>query len=239
MLRTLAYLSQDVQRRVLDASETLGHPIRRALERFGLELFHCPSAADSIPLPLVPPQEFDSAKETDVATDQFGAFALLELLKSTDGFEPTESAGAGNLREPLTALTAALRYAETWQCTDAPRGDPRQLDAVRAWAEIDPSMLAQLEWLLVARERGDAVRGSKSETRGRGASRNEGSRVLAHFCTTAGLPRRRIAIDPSALHFACSKICQSRDSRYPVVIRDEERQPSRKRRISLVRARRC
>jgi tetratricopeptide (TPR) repeat protein len=142
---------------VLDASESLGHPIRRALERFGLELFQCPSAADSIPLPLIPPQELEEHAETDVATDQFGAFALLELLKSADSFEPTESVGALGLRQPLAALTAAVRYAETWQCVDAPRGDPRQLDAARAWAEVDPSMLAQLEWLLVARERGDAV----------------------------------------------------------------------------------
>jgi cellulose synthase operon protein C len=155
ILRTLSLGQPEVRRRILTASETLGNEVRRALERFGFEWFesvHPTTIAVNAPrINDHPPASVDSLSEDG----QRAAFALLTLVRSNGKDYLDNSRLPERTRTALSALLAAIRYADIWFKESSPPDAAARLTDARTWAELDPSLLAQLEWLIVARKVGD------------------------------------------------------------------------------------
>lgn len=152
VLRTATTKTPELQRRIQSAADPLGSPVRRMLERWGMEfsLTACPPQLAT--LAMSP----DNGLGSDTPfSQQYGAFALLELLQDNRMRLVDERELPTELGSALAALHAGLKYAETW-LQDSPAADTEQrLVDARAWAQIDSSLLAQLEWFLVARQSGE------------------------------------------------------------------------------------
>ena len=128
------------------------------MERFGFELLYANEPAlATLRSPLTVSELNDTLAETTNAGQQ-GAIALLALLRSNERLSLDDRASCQpKTKTALHALFAAIRYADVWFKDDAPTDETARLTDARTWAEVDPSLLAQLEWLLVARSVGDGT----------------------------------------------------------------------------------
>lgn len=151
LLRTVATGNLPLQARVLEAARGLGSPILRGLQRLGLYLVATPEET----LALGPLPEFPLDAGNDSSDSLRLAAELGNLLWGKQHFQGQSQ--PANEVPPFSELRAALDYATRW----FPEGRDGDLDArleqARALAQEDLSLLAQIEWLLVARQRGDAL----------------------------------------------------------------------------------
>jgi cellulose synthase operon protein C len=136
ILRLASDRAPDLADRVLEASRGQGSPTRRALEKLGLSLARGDWQAN-IDVPETDPEQPVSGLST--------AVALLETISQTP---QNADARAG---APLAAANAALEYLARWgDGSFAASASPLdRLSDARDWANQDPSLVAQLEWLLV------------------------------------------------------------------------------------------
>ncbi|HMA93423.1 MAG TPA: tetratricopeptide repeat protein, partial [Polyangiaceae bacterium] len=143
-LRQLSDRSPRLADRVMEAASETGSPIRRALEHVGLSLARgewgvaVPAAED------FPREPAHDGLEL--------AAALMRSVAVPD--EPVSTA----IPDSLAAARAALAYLE------GPDGSPpERLERARAWAKLDSSAAAQLEWFLAAHQCG--AYGEEAEAR--------------------------------------------------------------------------
>jgi hypothetical protein len=132
-LRRLSDADPSLAHRIQDASQAHGAPLRRDLESFGFSVargdWQC-----------APPLPVDPTDPSALAT----ACRLLSAIVQTNAGE--------SLPAPLAAAAAALEYFELGQVEPSER-----LAAARSWATSDPSLAAQLEWLLACRAAREAA----------------------------------------------------------------------------------
>jgi cellulose synthase operon protein C len=146
VLRRVADCDSKLARRVYDASTECGSPTRRALEQVGLSIA-CGSWQDPPPLPDNDPLE--------PATDLDVAVLLAQTIAQTGRSVPEGAPSA------LGAAEAALAYFDRWRGSESEPGAPaspiERLSDARDWAKSDPSLVAQLEWLLACRNANETV----------------------------------------------------------------------------------
>lgn len=136
-LRSISDRDADLTDRVRLASQELGSPIRRALEGLGLSLLRGEWEARLDPTQL--DSETRPNAESDAMTRDEALRVAAQMSQAISGVDEL-----GATPPPaLLAAQAALTHFES----DASAAQDR-LQTARRWAEVDPSLVAQLEWYL-------------------------------------------------------------------------------------------
>ncbi|HEY5955998.1 MAG TPA: tetratricopeptide repeat protein, partial [Polyangiaceae bacterium] len=136
-LRRVSDADPSLAHRIQEASRPIGAPLRRELEAFGLSV----ARGDWDCAPPMPVEGTDQVSTLSMTC------RLLAAIVNASSVNPDD------LPAPLAAAVAALEYFKRSAAADPATRDTaeQRLIGARAWADSDPSLVAQLEWLLSCR----------------------------------------------------------------------------------------